>query len=142
MKNNIPNTKELSKLTGESEQEIENLVSNTIGLKEESPEKTEYRKTVLSNPRKVKLIRIKLKQIKSGLDLKLSLLDSMYKDIEDNNERDKKIEEERMKVFKEYTDIELSLFTTRQNGMFIKSKHYEFKPNIGLNRMQRRKFRN
>lgn len=138
--NNTPSVEELAEFSGESEEEVKELMT--------SPETSddEYRKKVLSDPKKVRVIRKSLRNQKQGLDMKLALLDQMYKD-EDFGEvspeehealRQEKIDEERAKVLVEYTRIENALFTTRQGGKFVKSPAYEWNPHVGLNRRQRR----
>lgn len=131
----MPSLEELEEITGEPMEDLEKLTSME---QTDDAEKDKYRQEVLSDPKKVKIIRAELNKQKTALDMNLILINRMFPEIEDEDERSIKQEEKRLEVMEEYAKLEIALYTTRKNGKFMKSKAYEFTPHIGLNRRQRR----
>lgn len=126
---------ELSAMTETPLEEVKQLTSMEVM---DETEKAKFRGDVLSDPKKIKLIRAHLKKQKQALDMKLILVDKMFPNIEDQDERAVAINEKRLEYLTEHAQIEVALFTTRKNGFYMQSSSYSFEPHVGLNRRHRR----
>ena len=129
VENGIPSREQLAEFSGESVKDIENILSEN-----------DYRKDVISFPRKIRMIRKSLREQKKGLDLRLALINMLYTDEDISDEKkEAKRDLERAKIIDELTRIEHLMFTTRKKGFYLLSPSYKFEPHVGLNRGQRRR---
>lgn len=128
---NIPSMEELAQLSEMSLEEVQEITSKV--MKDSS-----FDDVVLNDPKKVRIVRKYLRQRKEQIEISLFYVNNMFTEIEDSQKREEARDNKKAELLTEYTQIEVALFTTRKNGKYMKSKHYNFEPHIGLNRRQRR----